>query len=101
MTALSTGNSQTADGSSTFVPAVSLILELLFFANSKPIHRQILSWCKSFPPDKFALIKPHLVKLVNDAIAAFDVRGSDMQAITIAEPLLSLLESKSFQFPLR
>ena len=44
---------------------------------------------------------PRLVKLVTDAVAAFDVRGSGMQPITIAEPLLSLLESKPFQCPLR
>lgn len=101
MTALSKGTSAAADGSSTFEAAASLVLELLFFADSKPIHRQILSWCKSLPPDKFALIMPHLVKLVNDAIAAFEVRGSDMLPITTAEPLLSLLEAKSFQLPLR
>ena len=92
---------QTADGSSAFEAAASLILELLFFANSKPIHRQILSWCKGFLPDKFALIMHHLVKLVLDAIGAFDVRGSDMQPIRIAEPLLSLLEIKPFQLALR
>lgn len=101
MTALSRVNLQTPDGSSAFEAAASLVLELLFFANSKPLHRQILSWCKSFPPEKFALIMPQLVKLVNDAMAASDVGGSDMQPNTLAEPLLSLLESKPFQLPLR
>ena len=101
MTALSRGNIQSTHGSSAFEAAASLVLELLFFANSKPLHRQILSWCKSLPPDKFALVMPHLIMLVTDAVMTFDVRGSDMQLITIAEPLLSLLESKPFQLPLR
>lgn len=101
VTALSRANIQITHGISAFEAAASLVLELLFFANSKPLHRQILSWCKGFPPDKFALVMPRLVKLVTDAIATFDVRGSDMQPITIAEPLLSLLESKPFQPPLR
>lgn len=44
---------------------------------------------------------PQVVKLVTDAMAASDVGGSDMQPNTLAEPLLSLLESKPFQLPLR
>ena len=44
---------------------------------------------------------PGLVKLVNSAVAVSDAQGSDMQPIALAEPLLSLLESKPFQLPLR
>lgn len=99
MSTLSTSHQQ--DGSSDFEVAVALILDLLFFANSRPLHRQVLSWCRSLPAHKFAAVPPLLVAQVHKAVAASKCRGPEMQPIPFAEPMLSLLEFKPVQLPLR
>ena len=89
------------DDSSDFEVALALILDLLFFANSRPLHRQVLSWCRSLPVHKFAAIPPLLVARAHKAVAASNCKGPEMQPIAFAEPLLSLLEFKPLQMPLR
>lgn len=93
--------SQHPDGSSEFEAGAALIVDLLFFANSKPVHRQILSWCRSLPANKFAAVTALLVQQVNEAVAGSEHKGSEMRPIALAEPLLSLLEFKPVQLPLR
>ena len=89
------------DDSSDFEIALALILDLLFFANSKPLHRQVLSWCRSLPAHKFAAVPPLLVARTHKTVAASKCKGPEMQPIAFAEPLLSLLEFKPLQLPLR
>jgi len=89
------------DDSGDFEVAVALILDLLFFANSRPLHRQVLSWCRSLPAHKFAAVTPLLVAQVHRAVAARNCKGPEMQPIALAEPMLSLLEFKPVQLPLR
>ena len=93
--------SQQQDDRDDFEVAVALILDLLFFANSKPLHRQVLSWCRSLPAHKYAAVPPLLVAQVHKAVAASNCKGPEMQPIAIAEPMLSLLEFKPVQLPLR
>ena len=99
--ALAQNGSDNADQSNPFQAAASLILDLLFFANSKPIHRQILSWCRGLPADRFAVISHVVVRLLHDAVAASSHKGLEMQSVTLAEPMLSLLEFKPLQLSLR
>lgn len=89
------------DDSSDFEVALALILDLLFFANSRPVHRQVLSWCRSLPAHKFAAVPSLLVARAHRAVAASNYKGPEMQPIAFAEPLLSLLEFKPLQLPLR
>ena len=92
---------QHVNGFSSFELAASLIFDLLFFTNSKPIHRQILSWCRNLQADKFNMATSLLVKLVNSKVTANTEKGQQMQPILLAEPLLSLVEFKPIQIPLR
>ena len=96
---LSTSHQQ--DDSSDFEVAVALILDLLFFANSRPLHRQVLSWCRSLPAHKYAAVPPLLVAQVHRAVAASNCKVPEAQPIAFAEPMLSLLEFKPVQMPLR
>ncbi|DBB01023.1 TPA: hypothetical protein ACH3X1_000923 [Trebouxia sp. C0004] len=89
------------DDSGDFQVAVTLILDLLFFANSRPLHRQVLSWCRSLPAHKFAAVPPLLVARVHKAVASSNCKGPEMQPIAFAEPMLSLLEFKPVQLHLR
>ena len=92
---------KTGTHDSAFEEAGSLILDLLFFANSKPVHRQILSWLRTLPQTQFTLLSTILIGKVSDAVTAEASRAAEMQPIALAEPMLSLLEFKPLQMPLR
>lgn len=87
---------------SSFEQAASLLVEVLFQANSKPLHRQLVAWCRQLPKAKLASVGHTLVALIEDAVTRSMQPGSAIvQPVHIAEPLLSLLDAQPLQPYLR
>lgn len=87
-----------SSGSSSFQQTAGLLVEVLFLANSKPLHRQLVAWCRQLPADKFVTVGQLLVAVVNDATQRSTQAGNAaVQPVHVAEPLLSLLEAKPLQ----
>lgn len=84
--------------SSSFQRAASLLVELLFFANSRPLHRQLIAWCRQLPSDRLAAVGQLLVDVISSsAEASVQARSTVVQPIQIAEPFLSLLDAQPLQ----
>ena len=83
---------------SNFEQAASLLVELLFFANSKPLHRQLIAWCRQLPPDRLVAVGQMLVAVINSAAeGSLQASSTVVQPVQIAEPFLSLLDAQPLQ----